>query len=231
MLPNEEFALACRAYYEEQGFIVDQTNGQFAHSPLTRKECDTGYYLLWEHHQHQGLLQSRDLNKCCFFAPDTLKWLKECDYFPSDFFDLWDVYDNFKGWAVSIMSEEDKKKGRGKLKEKISEYYSTLSEDERKEKTAHLNTLEVITRRGKSISNTLNGRTELEKKLHYQKIVESRGVKRVEITFPDGRRGEFSSVKLAAEWVGVSQKNVWNWIYRGKRVTQKKYRGFAARYI
>jgi hypothetical protein len=97
MLSNEIFALACRAYYDEQGFVVDASNGEFAHSPLTRKECNTGYYLLWEHHQHQGLLQSRDLDKCCFFSGDTLKWLSECDYFPEGYFELWDIYDRYKG--------------------------------------------------------------------------------------------------------------------------------------
>jgi hypothetical protein len=97
MLPNELFALACRAYYDEEGFIVDGANGQFAHSPLTRKECDTGYYLLWGHHQHQGLIQSKDLDKCCFFSGDTQKWLLECDYFPEGYFELWDVYDKYAG--------------------------------------------------------------------------------------------------------------------------------------
>jgi hypothetical protein len=95
MLSNERFALACRAYYEEIGLIVDSSNGQFAHSPLTRKECDTGYYLLWEHHQHQGLLQSKDLDKCCFFSGDTKKWLLECDYFPADYFELWDIFEKY----------------------------------------------------------------------------------------------------------------------------------------
>lgn len=97
MLPNERFALACRAYYDEMGLVVDKRNGQFAHSPLTRKECDTGYYLLWEHHQHQGLLQSKDLDKCCFFSSDTKKWLAECDYWPDNYFELWDIYNEYSG--------------------------------------------------------------------------------------------------------------------------------------
>jgi hypothetical protein len=95
MLSNEVFALACRAYYDEMGLIVDGTNGEFAHSPLTRKECDTGYYLLHGHHQHQGLLQSRDLDKCCFYNVHTLTWLKELDYFPADYFELWDIYEKY----------------------------------------------------------------------------------------------------------------------------------------
>jgi hypothetical protein len=111
MLPNEVFALACRAYYDEIGLVVDATNGEFAHSPLTKRECDTGYYLLHEHHQHQGLLQSQDLNKCCFFASDALTWLKKCDYWPENYFELWDIYEKYS----SEHSRENAKKTNKKL--------------------------------------------------------------------------------------------------------------------
>jgi hypothetical protein len=97
MLPNEEFALACLAYYEEQGFIVDAKNGQFAHCPLPRNMGESGYYLLWEHHQHQGLLQSKDLGRKCFYNYETKKWLLTSDYFPDNFFELWDIYDEYSG--------------------------------------------------------------------------------------------------------------------------------------
>jgi hypothetical protein len=106
MLPNEVFALACRAYYEEQGLIVDGRNGQFAHCPLPKKDGKTGYYLLWEHHQHQGLLQSRDLGKCCFFAGDAKKWLLTADYFPENFFELWDIYEEFVTGLHGMTREE-----------------------------------------------------------------------------------------------------------------------------
>ena len=112
MLSNEIFALACRAYYDEEGLIVDATNGQFAHSPLTRKECDTGYYLLWGHHQHQGLLQSKDLDKCCFFPGHALKWLRECDYFPEGYFELWDIYEKYVSVLVMKAHEEKDELGR-----------------------------------------------------------------------------------------------------------------------
>jgi hypothetical protein len=95
MLPNEKFALACRAYYEEQGLIVDKTNGEFAHCPLPRSECETGYYLLWEHHQHQGLLQSRDVGRRCFLTGLTKKWLLTANYFPDNYFELWDIFENY----------------------------------------------------------------------------------------------------------------------------------------
>jgi hypothetical protein len=127
MLSNERFALACRAYYDEIGLVVDATNGEFAHSPLTRKECETGYYLLHSDHQHQGLLQSRDLGKCCFFPYHTLKWLKECDDFLDNYFELWDIYDEYSGYngrkVMEKRHKEKDEKGRSlaavRLNEKI----------------------------------------------------------------------------------------------------------------
>ena len=92
MLPNEVFALECRKRYEEQGLIVDKSNGQFAHCPLPRSMGDEGVYLLWGDHQHQGLLQSRDVGRRCYWAPDVKLWL---DTFPERFFELYEIYDEF----------------------------------------------------------------------------------------------------------------------------------------
>ena len=95
LLPNEEFALACRAYYDEQGLVVDGNNGQFAHCPQPKRYGDKGYYLLWEHHQQQGLLQSKDVGELCFFVGHAKQWLTECNYFPEKYFELWDIYEEF----------------------------------------------------------------------------------------------------------------------------------------
>jgi len=95
MLPNEVFALACRAYYDENGLVVDSRNGEFAHCPYPKGMCETGYYLLHSHHQHQGILQSKDLGQCCFFLGYAKKWLLECNYFPEDYFELWDIYEKY----------------------------------------------------------------------------------------------------------------------------------------
>ena len=97
MLPNEVFALERRAYYDSIGLIVDATNGQFAHCPYPKGMGETGYYLLWDDHQHQGLLQSKDIGKLCFFNGHAKKWLTECDPLPENYFELWDIYDQFSG--------------------------------------------------------------------------------------------------------------------------------------
>lgn len=101
MLKNEEFALACRRRYAEEGLIVDERNGEFAHCPLPRGQGEAGYYLLHDDHQHQGLLQSRDLEKKCFFGGDVLLWLRTVDPLPEGYFDLWDIYEEYgKGRAT-----------------------------------------------------------------------------------------------------------------------------------
>ena len=74
---------------------VNETNGQFAHCPQPERYGETGYYLLWGHHQHQGLLQSKDVGECCFFTPDARKWLSECGYWPDNYLDLWDIYEKY----------------------------------------------------------------------------------------------------------------------------------------
>jgi|LauGreDrversion4_2_1035121.scaffolds.fasta_scaffold204667_2 hypothetical protein len=108
MLPNEEFALACREWYAEQGLIVDETNGEFAHCPYPEGMGDTGYYLLHEHHQHQGLLQSKDVGRCCFFIGHARRWLTKSDCWPNNFFDLWDIYDQFAGETGSRCARENR---------------------------------------------------------------------------------------------------------------------------
>jgi hypothetical protein len=112
MLSNEIFALACRAYYDEQGIVVDASNGQFAHCPQPERYGDGGYYLLWEHHQHQGLLQSRDIGECCFFLGHAKKWLVECDYWPDDYFELWDIYETYSGDNGRKFHEEKDETGK-----------------------------------------------------------------------------------------------------------------------
>jgi hypothetical protein len=113
MLSNEVFALQCRAKYEAQGLVVDATNGEFAHCPLPKGMGDKGYYLLWEDHQHQGLLQSKDLDKCCFFIGDAKKWLREHDDFSEDFSELWDIYWEYSGGAAHAAKDKNGKSLHG----------------------------------------------------------------------------------------------------------------------
>ena len=94
MLPNEKFALECRDRYAEDGLVVDESNGEFAHCPLPRDLGESGYYLLHSDHQHQGLLQSRDMGRRCYFTGDVKRWLTTT-HFVEGYFELWDIFEEF----------------------------------------------------------------------------------------------------------------------------------------
>ena len=104
MLPNEKFALECRDRYAEDGLVVDESNGEFAHCPLPRGLGESGYYLLHDDHQHQGLLQSRDVGRMCYWIPHVKRWLTTT-HFVEGYFELWDIFDEF-----NRKSEETRRK-------------------------------------------------------------------------------------------------------------------------
>jgi hypothetical protein len=163
--------LACREWYAEQGLIVDENNGEFAHSPLTRKECDTGYYLLHGHHQHQGLLQSRDLGKCCFFLYDTLTWLKNCNYFPENYFDLWDIYDKYSSehgrehGGKAGKKTHEKKDEDGKSKNAVKNGKKIMEEKDEDGKSKHA----VVMGKKTHEKRGENGKSLHNVKLHEEK--------------------------------------------------------------
>ena len=210
MLPNEEFALACRAYYEEQGLIVDATNGQFAHCPLPKEMGETGYYLLWEHHQQQGLLQSGDVGRCCFWVGHAKQWLNQCDYWPDNYFDLWDIYDYYTKKHAGVMhtreAELNKRKANSGGKGRSSK--------------------EVILRQAVSIKKTLSNLTPLQRSARVHHFF-----KPIEITFPDGRVGTYPSALLASIALGVSKATIWRWGQSEKKVSRGPHKNLVARYL
>ncbi len=106
MLPNEVFALKCRAKYEAWGLTVDENNGEFAHCPYPEGMGDSGYYLLHNDHQHQGILQSQDVGQCCFFVGYAKRWLLSCDILPENYFELWEIYEKYSSKLASKVNEK-----------------------------------------------------------------------------------------------------------------------------
>ena len=105
LFDNELFAIECVAKYAMEGLDVkeggvhDGRTDQFAHCPYPRPKGqkhklpgDLGYWLTFYDHQHQGLLQSVDVGRKCYFAPDVKLYL---DTFPEGFFELYEIYDEF----------------------------------------------------------------------------------------------------------------------------------------
>jgi len=108
MLPNEVFALECLARYAREGLDVREGgvhNGypdEFAHCPYPRSMGNDGHYLTFFDHQHQGLLQSVDVGRKCYFNYKVKLYL---DTWPPGCFELWDIYDKF-----NKATEEQKRK-------------------------------------------------------------------------------------------------------------------------
>jgi len=96
MYRNELFALECLRRYKREGLVVDDRNGVFAHCPLPRGMGDTGVYLLHNDHQQQGILQSEDVGRKCFYEHDALRFLKESAFGPQ-LFELWELYEKWCG--------------------------------------------------------------------------------------------------------------------------------------
>jgi hypothetical protein len=202
MLPNEEFALACRAYYEEQGLIVDKKNGEFAHCPYPKNMGETGYYLLHEHHQQQGLLQSRDVGQRCFWGGDAKKWLLTTEYFPDNFFELWDIYDEFMGNTSHLHTKEVRVK-RG---EACRAFQKTIPKKERQER--------------------------MKKASQSPKFKPGWRGKPVEIIFPDGKIGTYPSARFASLALGTNPGLVYGWINcQGGEVKRQRYKGYRARFL
>jgi hypothetical protein len=256
MLPNEEFALACLAYYEEQGLIVDRTNGEFAHCPLTRKECNTGYYLLWEHHQHQGLLQSRDLGKCCFFSGDVKRWLLTCDYWPDNYFELWDIYEEF---VCTAMRTPEAQRKSVETRRKNGTFFKNCHTPEAKRKRVearrrknnygdnkHMITPEAqkkaLETKRKNGTNKLSLESKkkgietkrrngtLMKGLHTLEALKKRR-QQVEITFPNGKIGVYHSARFASLALGVTDICVRRWANKGRQILHGPFKGYFARFI
>ena len=65
---------------------------EFAHCPEPSSKGDWGYYLTFNDHQHQGLLQSKDMGRRCFYTANVKLWL---DTYPPNYFELYDIYRKF----------------------------------------------------------------------------------------------------------------------------------------
>jgi len=204
MLTNEIFALQCLERYAEYGIIVDKTNGVFAHCPLPKGMGDTGYYLTWEDHQHQGLLQSVDIGKRCFWVGDTKKWLNSLEYFPDDYFKLWDIYEKFiSGEHSGYFGVFKKRKPRAK-------------ETKYKLRKANLGKKLPSNVRNK-ISKTKTGK------------LNTNGQK-VEVVFPDGKVEIYPTVAELQRRLQGCYSTLREWSSNNRTPRRGKFAGYTFRY-
>jgi hypothetical protein len=211
MLPNEVFALACRAYYEEQGLIVDKRNGEFAHCPYPEGMGETGYYLLWEHHQQQGLLQSKDVGKCCFFVGHAHKWLSTCDYWPDNYFELWDFFQEFSRHHTEELWRSRSPKEKEKIKLASHSQQANAS-------------------RRVSMKKVHSRKTKEEKKRIMANAVKTI-CKPLEVTFADGRVGVYPSYSFASRALRFGKNALRRMMQNNRCIVRGPYKGMNARYV
>jgi hypothetical protein len=85
-------------YYEEQGLVPgnpDDGDWQEAHYPEPRGVGKEVVWMLYNDHQQQGLYQSEEYGRPCFFNADVKTFLD--NNWCSNWFELYDLYDKWSG--------------------------------------------------------------------------------------------------------------------------------------
>lgn len=190
--------------------MVDGRNGEFAHSPLTRKECDTGYYLLHGDHQRQGLYQSEDLGKCCFWVGHTRAWLYGDGFLCEDWFNLVELYEK---WSNEMGVRNGKRAGKEAVENQKGIHNPAYAE------RVH----EWCVRGGERVgmSHAVNSTGICSPKSRRNSYVAS--CRKVEVTFSGGRIGTYPSIRFVSLALGVSVTTVQRWCY-GKAKPYRRHR-------
>jgi hypothetical protein len=93
---QHDFVEGCLAFYEEER-LTPEKGWDKAHYPAPKDLGESTVWMTHNHHQHQGLLQSREYGQCCFHNGDVYRFLTEGPFVPG-WFELWDIYDEYKGF-------------------------------------------------------------------------------------------------------------------------------------
>jgi len=101
-MDQHTFVRDCLAYYEEQG-LTPEPGGEWqeAHYPSPRDVGNKTIWMLHDHHQQQGLLQSEEYQRPCFFNADVLRFLTHGPFVPG-WFELHDAYDRWSGYYGAV---------------------------------------------------------------------------------------------------------------------------------
>jgi hypothetical protein len=219
LFDNELFAIECVAKYAIEGRVVDSSNGQFAHCPEPRPKGqkhrlpgDRGYWLTFNDHQHQGLLQSVDVGRKCYFTPDVLKYL---DTWPSGFFELYDIYDKF-----NKPTPETRKKLSVARRRRKSWYHL------RPGRKHPLSGVPITEETKKKISETLSGRTGALSPMYGRTGSLSNRSKAIIAIKPDGTELYYDSILEAARDLEIKHHTLGNYLKNGHIPTRSEFKNW-----
>lgn len=98
MYTTEQFREQVYLWYDTNGITVgDPSVGRWEHAHIVPK-CEGGtetVLLLKEHHYIHDLYQSREYNRCCFFAGTTRAWLYGEGFLCENWFELVSLYEYY----------------------------------------------------------------------------------------------------------------------------------------
>jgi len=136
---QHEFVVKCQKQYAQEGLIPgnpDDGDWEEAHYPAPFGKGDTVIFLLSNHHQIQGLLQSEEYGGWYFYQGAVSRFLTHGP-FVENWFELWDLYDK---WT--------KENGKEQMK-KLRENHPDILKSNTEKMNAHPNTAKVRVENGR----------------------------------------------------------------------------------
>ena len=135
IVDQHEFVAKCYANYAELGLEPgnpDDGEWQNAHYPAPDPEGTVTIPLLFSDHQIQGLLQSEEYGRRCFWSGHTKKFLAYGPFI-SNWFELWDIYDKWIEEHNRRLHEEKDELGRSVHGVKSAERLNAAIHEEKDE--------------------------------------------------------------------------------------------------
>jgi len=111
MMNQHDYVKECLAFYEEGGWSPEK-GWEEAHYPAPENQGYETIWMLHDHHQVQGLWQSKEYGQCCFFNGDARRFLTHGP-FVSGWFELWDIYDKYSTLQSSAAGKKAAELGIG----------------------------------------------------------------------------------------------------------------------
>jgi hypothetical protein len=138
--------------------------------------------MLFDDHQQQGLYQSEEYGRCCFWIGDAKRFLTHGPFVPN-WFELWDLYDKWSGENarknVKKLHEEKNEEGKSVLAVKAANKVHE-EKDELGRSLQALKMHEEKNEEGKSVHAVKNGKKG-GKKAHEEKNEEGKSVHALEM--------------------------------------------------